>query len=180
MAAEAGGATWYSVVEGEGLLQGDALEKCPVLLPPPADDLLAGKATVSGKVLEYDVIVVTHSCDLLQKQLETVLVCPLLTLDEISQEKPNFAHKKMQEHMRQGHNPGYHMLHTSTVEGLERPIRVADFHTIYSLPADFVKRIAVNNGKRLRLDSPYREDFSQAFARFFMRVALPIEIPELG
>jgi hypothetical protein len=31
--------------------------------------------------------------------------------------------------------------------------------------------------KRLRLLPPYREHLSQSFARFFMRVGLPIDIP---
>jgi hypothetical protein len=30
---------------------------------------------------------------------------------------------------------------------------------------------------RWRLQSPFREHFSQAFARFFMRVGLPAAIP---
>ena len=33
-------------------------------------------------------------------------------------------------------------------------------------------------GNRLRLCPPYREHLAQSFARFFMRVGLPIDIPE--
>jgi hypothetical protein len=33
-------------------------------------------------------------------------------------------------------------------------------------------------GNRLRLCPPYREHLAQAFARFFMRVGLPSDIPE--
>jgi hypothetical protein len=33
------------------------------------------------------------------------------------------------------------------------------------------------DGRRLRLLPPYREHLSQAFARFFMRVGLPVDIP---
>lgn len=80
--------------------------------------------------------------------------------------------------MRQGHNPAYHMLAACSIDGVQRDIRVADFRTVFSLPVAFAGRIAVKNGRRLRLRSPYREHFSQAFARFFMRVALPIEIPK--
>jgi hypothetical protein len=185
MAAADGGA-WYEVVEGDDLLQGDSLDHCPVLLPPEADKLKAAlpegaeaaARTVVGTVVEYDVIVVSHSCDLLQDKSNSVLVSPLFTLDEIAEAEPNFAHKKMKEHMRQGHNPGYHMLAACSIAGADRSMRVADFHTVFSLPVLFVKQIAVANGSRLRLQSPYREDFSQAFARFFMRVALPVEIPE--
>lgn len=186
--ASADDGTWYEVVEGEDLLQGDSLDHCLILLPPSADDLKAALApqegaegdspTVKGTIVEYDVIVVTHSCDLLQDSINSVLVSPLLTLEEIAEDKPQFAHKKMKEHMRQGHNPGYHMLAACAIPDADRSVRVADFHTVFSLPVPYAKQIAIANGKRLRLQSPYREDFSQAFARFFMRVALPVEIPE--
>ncbi len=38
--------------------------------------------------------------------------------------------------------------------------------------------LTINLGPRWRLDSPSLEQFSQAFARFFMRVGLPRTIPE--
>lgn len=184
--AAADSGTWYEVVEGQDLLQGDSLDHCPVLLPPGADELKAalasqegaGAQVVAGTVVEYDVIVVSHSCDLLQDTINSVLVSPLLTLEEIAEAKPQFAHKKMKEHMRQGHNPGYHMFAACAIPDADRSVRVADFHTVFSLPVLYARQIAIANGKRLRLQSPYREDFSQAFARFFMRVALPVEIPE--
>jgi hypothetical protein len=36
--------------------------------------------------------------------------------------------------------------------------------------------LSKRNGKRLRLLPPYREHLSQAFARFFMRIGLPVHI----
>ncbi len=36
--------------------------------------------------------------------------------------------------------------------------------------------LAARNEPRLRLLPPYREHLSQAFARFFMRVVLPVEV----
>jgi hypothetical protein len=46
------------------------------------------------------------------------------------------------------------------------------------LPFPFLSSLAAANGKRLRLLPPYREHLSQAFARFFMRVGLPTDIPK--
>ncbi len=54
---------------------------------------------------------------------------------------------------------------------------VVDFRQIYSLPVAYLRRHAGGLGSRWRLQSPYREHFSQAFARFFMRVGLPTAIP---
>jgi hypothetical protein len=171
-------ASWYEIVGGDDLLQGDCLERCLVMLPPEPGVLQSKATTVPVVVEEYDVVVVSHSCDLLQEKLNAVLVCPIFSLDEIAAVMPAMKHARMKERMRQGHNPGYHMLAACALKGAERDIRVADFHTVYSLPVTFAKEVAAGNGKRLRLVSPYIEDFSQAFARFFMRVALPTEIPE--
>jgi hypothetical protein len=53
-----------------------------------------------------------------------------------------------------------------------------DFREIYSLPSDYLTDHAISLGTRWRLMSPFLEHFSQAFARFFMRVGLPSTIPE--
>ncbi len=40
-----------------------------------------------------------------------------------------------------------------------------------------MKQIAKQRGKRLRLLSPYKEKLAQSFAYYYMRVALPNDIP---
>jgi len=52
-----------------------------------------------------------------------------------------------------------------------------DFRRVYSLPVAFVRMQAEKSLPHLRLLPPYREHLSQAFARFFMRVGLPLNIP---
>jgi hypothetical protein len=52
-----------------------------------------------------------------------------------------------------------------------------NFREIYSLPIGYLQQHAVALGPRWRLQSPFLEHFSQAFARFFMRVGLPSTIP---
>jgi hypothetical protein len=56
-------------------------------------------------------------------------------------------------------------------------LRIVDFRRIYSLPLTFVRKRAARTGAGLRLLPPYREHLSQAFARYFMRVGLPRDIP---
>ena len=79
---------------------------------------------------------------------------------------------------RKGQVPGFHVLNKCELEGFKRDHRVVDFHRVHSLPLDFVRKIADELGERIRLQPPYREHLSQAFARFFMRVGLPVDIPE--
>ena len=87
------------------------------------------------------------------------------------------ASSKGLEEARRGVLPGFHILAACGVPGFEREVRIADFRRVYSLPVPFVRRQAENAGGRLRLLPPYREHLSQAFARFFMRVGLPTNIP---
>ena len=44
-------------------------------------------------------------------------------------------------------------------------------------PGELANRYAGERGQRLRLLPPYREHLGQAFARYFMRVGLPVDIP---
>jgi len=73
---------------------------------------------------------------------------------------------------------GFHVLNKCDLEGFRRDFRVVDFRRVHSLPLDFVRNMAIQSGDRIRLLPPYREHLSQAFARFFMRVGLPVDIPE--
>ena len=56
-------------------------------------------------------------------------------------------------------------------------VNLVDFHRIFSLPLEFMRSLAQTRGPHLRLLPPYREHLGQAFARYFMRVGLPADIP---
>lgn len=171
----------YAVASGPGLVQGDFLDECPILVPPPDLDLaaFAADATTSIEVgwQTSDVVVMSQSCDLEQNNLELVLLCPHWPLNRFEEASDFFRSTRGKEELRRGNVPGYHMLAGSDLSGFERDIRVVDFRTVFSLPHEFLKRLAVERGERLRLLPPYREDLSQAFARFFMRVGLPVNLP---
>jgi hypothetical protein len=70
------------------------------------------------------------------------------------------------------------LLASPTVPDDNRQALVVDFREIYSLPHDYLADHAKRLGPHWRLKSPFPEHFSQAFARFFMRVGLPSTIPE--
>ena len=81
------------------------------------------------------------------------------------------------EKARKGQLVAYHVLNECKLPNAEREFRVVDFHRIYALPLDFTRKFAAQTQNRIRLLPPYREHLSQAFARFFMRVGLPTDIP---
>ena len=54
---------------------------------------------------------------------------------------------------------------------------VCDFRSLFGIHLTTLKELAAQQSPRLRLLPPYREHLAQAFARFFMRVGLPIDVP---
>ncbi len=68
------------------------------------------------------------------------------------------------------------MLAPCELPHFESEVRVVDFRRVYSLPLDYFRTFAAGMEERVRLLPPYREHLAQAFARFFMRVGLPIDI----
>ncbi len=67
------------------------------------------------------------------------------------------------------------MINECNLDGFQEDYCIINFKSIYSVPTSVVKEI-IKYKKRICLCPPYREHLSQAFARYFMRVGLPIPI----
>lgn len=163
--------SFWEQVTGADLSQGDYLLNCPVATLSPLPN-----AEQDVAVAEYDLIVMTQSCDLENAKAGFVALCPIFSLDEFEQANPKFTRKGEWENVRKGRIEGLHLLSSPTNPVNNRDARVVDFREIYSLPFDFLSKHSEKHGQRWRLRSPYLEHFSQAFARFFMRVGLPSSI----
>jgi len=164
---------WYDIVKSEeDIMQGDFIKECPVIIPPSeiSDE-------VEVRIINYDVVIMSQSCDLVQRKLDLVLVCPIWPLREFEERSDFFKSRKGKEELRQGNVPGYHLLNKCEIDRFQTDYLAVDFRSVYSVPFDFVIDLVKRRGKRLHLLSPYREHLSQAFARFFMRVGLPVDIP---
>lgn len=175
---------WYIEVNGGELQQGDILRDYPVFYPEPfeiPDNLESDEMPVlDGGFIKTDVLVVSQSCDLVNNKVDTVILCPLHCLNNI---KATFgesekAIRKRSEDIRQGKEPGFHMIGGDTDLGLE--ISIVEFRRILTTPKPTLLDFANKAGDRVRLLPPYREHLSQAFARYFMRVGLPEDIPRFG
>ena len=168
---------WYDAAEGDDIQQGDILERCRVFKPPPDLEakLLSGPEVVWE---ERDLVVLSQSCDLVKGRckVEEVLFCAVWARSEFKPEDYLSTSKGM-ENARRGNLPAFHVLAESEIVGLEREIQVVDFRRVCTLPIEYVRNLASEKSPRLRVLPPYREQLAQAFARFFMRVGLPIDIP---
>ena len=182
MTAEAFDFPWYRVVRGGALEQGDLLFGCPRFVIP------ATAANASGDVMlareTVDAILLTQSCDLAvradgQAEAADVLLCPLYLKKDLSQH-PVFKRDEAWEEVRKGRRPFFHVLNECRVPGHEMDFALIDFHGLFTLSVDLARGFAAGMDDRLRLLPPYREHLSQAFARLFMRVGLPADIPPFG
>jgi hypothetical protein len=160
-------------VNGPGLAQGDFLPDCLVPLFKPD----FGQANNDVPVRQYDLIVVTQSCDLENKKVSLVACSPIHKIAAFENANQDFARKGRWEEVRKGRVEPLHMLASNTAPDNNREAFVVDFREIYSLPVEYLTDHANKMGPRWRLQPPYLEHFSQAFARFFMRVGLPSAIP---
>ena len=172
---------WYCLVNDDELEQGDILEHCPVFAPPPDLTLTAledGETDFTWE--ERDIIIMSQSCDLVKgrEKVEEVLFCTIWNRSELA-ELPggDLSAIAGMEQVRKGRLTGLQMLNKCELPNVERDFRVVDFRRTYTLPLDFCREFSEKSQDRIRLLSPYREHLSQGFARFFMRVGLPTDIP---
>lgn len=165
---------WENVT-GQELAQGDLLPQ--TLVPIIGANFPAGNSVQTLSVEEYDLIVVTQTCDLVQGKISAVLFARTYSLDEFEGANPAFSQRGQWESVRKGRFEALLLLPSPEEPDMNRRCLVTDFRSVHALPVEYVFSRAASIGPRWRLKSPYVEDFSQRFARFFMRVALPTEIP---
>jgi hypothetical protein len=168
---------FWGKVGGRALAQGDLLPTC---LVPQFDANFGAAGEGASETLavgEQTLIIVTQSCDLENNKVELVALCPAYTLPEFEEQNSPFKQKGRWEEVRKGRIEGLHLLGSLTDPENNRGALVVDFRQIFSLPPAYLEKKAEALGERLRLESPFLEHFSQAFARYFMRVGLPSSIP---
>jgi hypothetical protein len=169
---------WYSIIEqNNDLQQGDFITDCPVVIPPATLNL---KDIPDVDVKKMDAVVLTQSCDLVNKNIENILVCRYFSLSdffaELQKEQTLNAkrRKSILDNMRKGHLFSYHLLNKH--EDVFDDYLVVDFKNVYGIHRSTLNELTKQLKTRIRLLPPYREHLSQAFARYFMRVGLPQDI----
>jgi hypothetical protein len=168
---------WLSVAS-KVLNQGDLLKNIAVpfvqsSFPEHDDD-----ASVPLFVGQANIVIISQSCDLEQRKVPNVVVAQTFSLDEFETVNPPYERRGKWNEVARGRVEALHLL--PPIENADDPRSwvLVDFRHIYSLPFGYVERFAGMAGDRWRLQSPYLEALSQAFGRFFMRVALPSDPPK--
>src|SRR5258705_10749564 len=115
---------WEQVSDGD-LRQGDWLPRCPVptLAIPPT----GVNGTVDTRTEDYDVCVVTQSCDLANKKVRLVAYVPIFSLAEFEISNPYLAKKGRWNDVLKGRADGLHLLASPTTPDDNRQALVVDF-----------------------------------------------------
>ena len=162
---------WYEVVSfDDGLQQGDVLEGVIIQTPVEAT---GNQGAVVGE--SWNLIVMTQSCDI-EDGIQHIACCPVWTQSEMDEYDKSFSKDGNIGNLIKGRIIGFYPISRSHHIGLERPYRIVQFQRIIELERSLVEQQLQRMGPRLRLLPPYREHLAQAFARFFMRVGLPVAV----
>ncbi|MCG3749125.1 hypothetical protein [Amycolatopsis sp. Poz14] len=173
---------WYGIVRGdtlssaECLEQGDIIRKFPITRVGEVSVADAGKPSVKAMVTKTDVIVLTQSCDIPKVAQKTILVAEVRSYDKLAAEISEAKSPKWRAKLSQGNIPGLFLLHTFSGSP-EFPWSIASFRDLHVLAKSEVLLASSSAEERLRLKSPYKEHLSQGYARFMMRVGLPVGAP---
>ena len=173
---------WWAVVTGRELSQGDVLPGLEVPRVPALPDHGAGRAEIEVVVetVDLDVIVLTQTCDLEHAKQEEVLVGRVVTwIDfvaaQVAAGNQAVRSREFARNLRNGTIPPLHLLrHHDGDPAL--PWSLVHFRELHTVARSQLEGHAARQHTRLRLHSPYREHLGQAFARFFMRVGLPLDV----
>lgn len=163
------------------LEQGDLLDSFPVV-EIPTEVVQSSSSTKEApqqiKVVNVDVIVLTQSCDLPKlKPQDSVILCYRTSYREAEKLEASIAGQPGWERLVRGYVLDLHVIDKCDITGFEFPHQVIDLQRIFTSPKEVVTAQAQRQGKRVRLCPPYREHLTQAFARRFMRVGLPADLP---
>lgn len=173
---------WYQEVSNsDELNQGDIIKNCNIPIPNISlYDAILNESSEVEEAIEIktsDVVILSQACDLVNNKISSVVVCPVWPLEMLIKRNSYYESSKARESLRQGKEPSYHLLKKHDSERIQMDFSVVDFHQIFSLPKDYLQKTVENMDVRIRLLPPYREHLSQAYARYFMRVGLPLDIP---
>lgn len=169
---------WYGTITGNTLSQGDILINFNIIVPNAA---VEEGDSVSAEVQTIDAIIMTQTCDIEHGKVKSLLLCPcwdFWNFIERGERKGQIWSTVHRKAIKQGNMPGYFLANDANQDGIVLGLTIVDFHEIHTAPTILVSSFAATVGNRLRMLPPYREHLAQAFARFFMRVGLPVDIPD--
>jgi hypothetical protein len=173
----------YILANDQEIRQGEILFGLSVYLPAEYSGVPEPNSQQAGEASVLDGIVITPSCDLVERQGKSaqrnpnVVFCQHWDLAKKQKEDASL-NKNAVEEIEKGRRPVFYILPASPHHEVQMGLRIVDFNHVYSLPKPLVQAHARTQRRRLRLAPPYCEHFAQAFARCYMRIGLEMTAAE--
>lgn len=120
-----------------------------------------------------DIIILSQTCDIVHKKINSVLSAKVIPLSVYLENKSKKERLSAIKLLKERARPGYVLLRFGYFK--EYSWIVVDFHELYVLPLD---SNFSNCREMYRIKEPYREYLSQNFGNYMMRVALPQDLNE--
>ena len=166
---------YWDYITDSNLRQGDYLPDCYI---PDFGSDFSPDITENVPIDMADLIILTQSCDLEDGGVNYAALAPIYSIEKFKEVNSRLCTNNNLNLMRSGRIEGLYLLASQRAPSNCWQSLIVDFREIYTLPVGYLANHARDIGERWRLRSPYLEHFSQAFARFYMRVGLPSRIPK--
>lgn len=113
---------WYGTASSaDTLQQGDFIERCPLVTPIVSpENEITKESNIEVRIRRYNVIVLSQSCDIQFKKIDSVVLCPQVPLTTFQDANPYFRGEDGFEELKNGHTVGFHLLNKSSIIGFER------------------------------------------------------------
>lgn len=121
-------------------------------------------------------IVVTQSCDVSKTSQTELLLASVFDYSVLRETSDIFKSTNYRKSLSQGNVHSEFALPPRPAGNGE--FMVVSFRKLHVVPKAYVEANLPANS--LRLSSPYKEYFAQAYARFMMRVGLPLPMPTIS
>lgn len=93
---------WFDIVEGNALDQGDILANCPIFVVADIERLDLEKLDATepaAAILTTDVVIMTQTCDIVNSNVESLVLCPVWSVATFVLSEPEFR-KQAEEVVR--------------------------------------------------------------------------------
>lgn len=158
----------WTATTGDGHEQGDLLRGLPVVHVEQVD--LSGTPTVRSQVQTIDAILVTQTCDLENEKIRNILLARVVSwadfaAAQFAAENTAVKGRSFRRNLIRGDIPPLMLLHERQAQP-RLAWSISDFRELHVVERCRIDLFVAQPGnrRRLRLRSPYKEHFAQAFA----------------
>jgi len=128
---------------------------------------------IRARVALVNAVILTQTCDIEKTSVKMLLLAQMMDWEAMSASMGGDSDEQFQRRreLRRGHS--FHMvLLQDRASAPKMEWSVVNFRNLYTVPKSLVQEHVNGEGMRLRMTPPHREMVSQAFGKYFMRVAL--------